>query len=115
MAGNDTIAVGVLRAAAEHGLRVPEDVSVVGFDDLPIAACLNPPLTTIRHDAGIRAQLAVSALTNRIRGKEVGGSCQNVPVELVLRSSTARANEASLNGEELPPALGNGEAMPVDT
>ncbi|WP_312366469.1 LacI family DNA-binding transcriptional regulator [Ensifer sp.] len=88
MAGNDTVAIGALRAIAEHGLRVPEDVSVVGFDDLPFAACLNPPLTTIHHDADLRAQLAVQALTRRIRGQTIEDRHLEVPAELVVRSST---------------------------
>src|SRR5260370_40193833 len=50
--GNDTMALGVIRALTERGLRVPDDVSVVGFDDVPEAGVLRPPLTTVRQDFG---------------------------------------------------------------
>lgn len=61
-AGNDTLAIGVLAALREKGLRVPEDVSVIGFDDLPFAAYLNPPLTTIRVDAEAQGRSAARQL-----------------------------------------------------
>ena len=50
LCGNDLIASGVISECAKRGVRIPEDVSVIGFDDIPISAKLNPPLTTIRQD-----------------------------------------------------------------
>lgn len=64
---NDVLALGAMRAFAEHGIRVPEDVSLVGFDDLPFAAFSNPPLTTVRvpiHDMG---ELAVRKAVRQVR------------------------------------------------
>ncbi|WIB13221.1 substrate-binding domain-containing protein [Curtobacterium sp. MCPF17_052] len=49
-AGNDQMALGVLHAFAEEGLRVPDDIAVIGFDDVPEAAHFTPPLTTVRQD-----------------------------------------------------------------
>jgi len=65
---SDTVAIGVLRAAREHGLRIPEDLAIVGFDDIPMAVSVNPPLTTIRLPVyGIgwaAADLLISMITN---------------------------------------------------
>ncbi len=61
-AGNDTIAFGVLRALSEAGRRVPHDVAVVGYDDIPLAAFASPPLTTMRSDPSHQGLLAVQAL-----------------------------------------------------
>ena len=64
--GNDQMAVGAVRALKEAGLRVPEDVSVLGFDDLPFAAHLVPPLTTIRVDAEWQGREAAELLLRRL-------------------------------------------------
>lgn len=69
-AANDQMALGVLRAAAEAGLRVPEDLAVVGFDDVADAAHFHPPLTTIRHDFDDLGAQAVRALIARIEGRQ---------------------------------------------
>jgi DNA-binding LacI/PurR family transcriptional regulator len=65
-AGNDDMAIGVIRAMAQAGRSVPADVSVVGFDDIPIAAYLNPPLTTISQSFDSLAAAALSALVHGI-------------------------------------------------
>ena len=64
--GNDQMALGAIRALQEHGLRVPEDVSVVGFDDIPEAAFFSPPLTTIRQEFGMLGSKAVEYLLSLI-------------------------------------------------
>jgi DNA-binding LacI/PurR family transcriptional regulator len=86
-AANDQMAVGVLRALAEAGLRVPEDVSVVGFDDIPEAAYLSPPLTTVRQDFAELGRRCVEL----VMGLLEGGGAESGPVlpDLVVRSSTA--------------------------
>ena len=84
---DDILAGGVYLAARELGLRIPEDVSVLGFDDLPFARVLSPPLTTLRADAPQLGAVAFGALAAVMAGKEVGG--QTLPVELVVRGSTA--------------------------
>lgn len=87
---NDQMALGLLRALAEAGRRVPEDVSVIGFDDVPDAANYRPPLTTIRQDFTALAQRAVGALVAEIEGVDAGGAAVSViPTQLVERDSTA--------------------------
>ena len=66
--GNDTMALGVIRALIERGLRVPDDVSVVGFDDVPEAGFFLPPLTTVRQDFGEVGRQALSTLVDRMSG-----------------------------------------------
>lgn len=91
---NDISAIGAIRAVREAGLRVPEDVSVIGFDDIPSAAFQNPGLTTIRQPLQTMGTLAVEHLLGRIREKLDQSSPETVTVEpeLVVRKSTAPAN-----------------------
>lgn len=84
---NDQMALGLLRAFAEAGRRIPEDVEVIGFDDLPDAANYRPPLTTIRQDFTALAHRAVDALVADIEGAP-GETASVVPTSLVVRSST---------------------------
>lgn len=84
---NDQMALGLLRALAESGRRVPEDVGVIGFDDVPDAANYRPPLTTIRQDFAALAQRAVSALVDAIEGTERNENSAVVPTVLVERAS----------------------------
>ncbi len=69
-AGSDLIAMGAMRALAEAGRRVPEDVAIVGFDDIPAASMTNPPLTTIKQDLRLAGELLVETLLCRIDGQE---------------------------------------------
>ncbi|TAK03033.1 MAG: LacI family transcriptional regulator [Chloroflexota bacterium] len=85
---SDVVALGAIGALREAGLRVPDDVSVVGFDDIPLAAYFDPPLTSIRipaHDLGLAAG---NALLDRIAGREVPDRTL-LPTELIVRASTA--------------------------
>lgn len=84
---NDQMALGLLRALAERGRRVPEDVAVIGFDDVPDAANYRPPLTTIRQDFVALAQRAVDALIADIEG-EPPREAAVVATVLVERAST---------------------------
>ena len=70
--GNDTMALGVIRALTERGLRVPDDVSVVGFDDVPEAGFFRPPLTTVRQDFDEVGRQALSTLVDRMAGRDPG-------------------------------------------
>ncbi len=90
-AGNDTIALGVLGALAHLGLSVPDDVSVVGFDDLPFAGYVAPPLTTVRVDAVHQGRCAAEALIQRLTGKPVPVPRQRFASVFVPRRSTAAA------------------------
>ena len=86
---NDRNAMGAIGALADHGLRVPDDVSIVGFDDNPIASYLVPPLTTIHFDFDFQAQLGFQFLFEQIRSPETYKHHQNVLIsDLVVRQST---------------------------
>lgn len=84
---NDQMALGLLRALHEAGRRVPDDVSVVGFDDIPEAAYLVPPLTTVRQDFTAVGQRAIEILRAAIAGTP--GPEGLIRPELVLRDSTS--------------------------
>jgi DNA-binding LacI/PurR family transcriptional regulator len=89
-AANDDTAVGLMRALAEAGRRVPDDVSVVGFDDIPIAAYLTPPLTTVRPDNALLAAVGLRRLLDHL--KNPGCSPAPFPAsmyQLMVRESTA--------------------------
>jgi LacI family transcriptional regulator len=88
-AAADMMAIGALRAVAEAGLRVPEDVSIVGFDDIQLAPHINPPLTTMRQDKLGLGAAAGDALVARIAGDPGRDPLLRLPVELVVRGSTA--------------------------
>jgi DNA-binding LacI/PurR family transcriptional regulator len=87
--GNDPMALGVMRALAERGLRVPEDVSIVGFDDVPEAGYYLPPLTTVRQDFGEVGRQALSALVDRMSGAIPAGPRVRVAPQLIVRASAA--------------------------
>jgi DNA-binding LacI/PurR family transcriptional regulator len=87
--GNDTMALGVIRALVERGFRVPGDVSVVGFDDVPEAGYYLPPLTTVRQDFGEVGRQALSALVDRMSGAIPPGPRIRVAPELIVRASAA--------------------------
>ena len=87
-AGNDQMALGLLRALHESGLPVPEDVSVVGFDDLPESGYFTPPLTTVRQDFRELGQRTM-ALVLRVLAGERLASVPLVEPLLIVRSSTA--------------------------
>ena len=88
-AANDQLALGLLHAFWEAGVRVPADVALVGFDDEVGAAHYTPPLTTVRQDFGALGRLAVSSLEAAIAGRET--QHQRIPAELVIRASSVRA------------------------
>lgn len=86
---NDFAAIGAIRACVNHGLRVPEDVSIVGFDDIESAAFHNPSLTTIRQPLSRMGAAAARVLLERIRGKDTFPETIPITPELVIRESTA--------------------------
>jgi DNA-binding LacI/PurR family transcriptional regulator len=85
---NDLSAMGAIWAFQEAGLRIPEDVSIVGFDDVALAACSSPALTTIRQPLGLMGQIAAKTLIDRIENKVEYQSEIVVKPELVVRAST---------------------------
>ncbi|WP_298802332.1 LacI family DNA-binding transcriptional regulator [uncultured Pseudokineococcus sp.] len=88
-AGSDYQALGVLRAARELGLRVPEDVSVVGYDDLPVARWIGPALTTVRQPLQEMAGTATRMVLDLARGERLATPRIDLATELVVRESTA--------------------------
>lgn len=88
-AGNDLSAIGVLHAIAESRRRVPEDVSVVGFDDLRLSAFTTPPLTTVQQPAAEIAQRATELLFDLAGGRNVETTRHLLEPRLVVRASTA--------------------------
>jgi DNA-binding LacI/PurR family transcriptional regulator len=88
VAYNDVIAIGAIRGAHELGLRVPEDVSIVGFDDIEFAAYVEPPLTTLRQPKREMGRLAMDLLLEGLGGRS-GPIREILPGELVVRASTA--------------------------
>lgn len=84
---NDMMAIGVLRAAAETGIRVPEDLALVGFDDIELAAYANPGLTTIAQDKQKIGETAVNLLVEKIGDQEINGRREFLQPTLVVRKS----------------------------
>ena len=88
-AGSDMQALGLLRAAHQLGLRVPEDLSVVGYDDLPLASWVGPPLTTVRQPLSEMGAAATRILLDLARGASPEVRRLNLATELVIRESTS--------------------------
>jgi DNA-binding LacI/PurR family transcriptional regulator len=88
---NDQMALGVYRALHESGRRIPEDFSVVGFDDIPEAAYFTPPLTTVRQDFNEVGRRSLHLLLGQVDTGARVQSREMVPAELVVRHSTAAA------------------------
>lgn len=86
---SDVFAVQALRAAHALGLTVPDDVSIVGFDDSPLASAVVPALTTVRQPVGRKGRLAVEALLAALAGDEAAVPHVVLPTELVVRDSSA--------------------------
>jgi DNA-binding LacI/PurR family transcriptional regulator len=99
---NDISAMGAIRALHEFGLRVPEDVSVVGFDDIDSAAYQNPGLTTVRQPLRKMGQTAAEAVLRRIEEPRNGSSSRPAEIvlepELIVRGTTAVAAPSKLPG-----------------
>ena len=88
---SDPLALGAIRAARRAGLRVPEDVSVVGYDDSAFMTCTAPPLTTVRQPIDPMGRAAIDLLVNQINGIAVAQEELLFEPELVVRGSTAAA------------------------
>lgn len=103
-AASDGMAVGALRAITHLGLRVPDDIAVVGYDDGPLAAYANPPLTSVHQPIGEMGAHAVRLLIEQIRGQAAGATVR-LPAHLVVRESSAKGGSSyahpQLEGEAL--------------
>jgi LacI family transcriptional regulator len=85
---NDNMAIGAYRAIHEMGLKIPEDVAVASFNDIPVAQFLGPPLSTVKIPAEIIGETAVDLLVERISGRDVAKKVL-LGTEIVWRGSTA--------------------------
>lgn len=90
LASNDLTAIGALQALRIHGLRVPEDISLIGFDDIALAESVDPPLTTVNVSRVLVAEYAFKSLLELINSKTKMGREMRVETKLVIRESTAK-------------------------
>jgi LacI family transcriptional regulator len=90
VASNDWTAIGALHAIQEVGLNVPADISLVGFDDIPLVSYTNPALTTVRMSAADVGATAFQALFQLVGGERLEGDVHPIPTRLVVRNSTAK-------------------------
>jgi LacI family transcriptional regulator len=88
---NDEMAAGACAAAFEAGLRVPQDVSIAGFDDIPLSRQIWPPLTTVRQPIREMATTAAKLLVSVLQGQEPSHLAVEIPTTLVVRKSTCEA------------------------
>jgi DNA-binding LacI/PurR family transcriptional regulator len=93
LCASDVLALGAIRAARRGGLRVPQDISVVGFDDSALMNCTDPPLTTVRQPIDAMGQAVVDLLNQQVDSRAAGQGYQELlfEPELVVRGSTAPA------------------------
>jgi LacI family transcriptional regulator len=89
VARHDNVALGVMRAALESGVRIPDDLSLAGNSDIPEADLLRVPLTTVRHPSEEVASLAIGKLVRMLEGERIEPDVTRLDVELVLRDSCA--------------------------
>jgi LacI family transcriptional regulator len=87
VASSDMLAFGVLAALKKHNIRTPEDVSVIGFDDIDLSQSFDPPLTTIRQNKDLISKSTVAALVQMIQRKELPAPVI-APTQLIIRAST---------------------------
>lgn len=100
-AASDMLAVGAMSALRERGLRIPEDISVAGFDDIDFAAYTDPPLTTVRVPAWEMGEIAVSLLVDMIEGKRKSPQRRILSTEVVVRKSCAEWSPRAVNRKTL--------------
>ncbi|MGJ6980966.1 LacI family DNA-binding transcriptional regulator [Aestuariimicrobium soli] len=108
--GNDETAIGLIQALHERGVRIPEDVSVVGYDDIDLAPYVTPALTTVRQDFHAIGEQAVGLVLDQLdrlaRGERPTFPHVTIPVDLVVRHSTAAPPAVSWSSRR-PPAAGS--------
>ena len=87
---NDNMALGALHAAIESGRKVPDDIKIVGFDDITITQICNPPLTTVRQDTDLFGKKSVEILLKTMKddNKAIADEVAVIPVSLIERSTT---------------------------
>lgn len=93
VADNDTIAIGAVKAIREAGYSVPEDVSIIGFDDIPFSTAAMPALTTMRISRSMMGTLAVDTIRKRVKHPDWPGIYVQVGGKLIIRNSTRPVDE----------------------
>jgi LacI family transcriptional regulator len=112
-AANDSMAIGALSALRERGVEVPSDISVAGFDDIPIARFVSPQLTTVRVSIPALGERATKRLFEVMRRGEPQQRVQELlPTELVVRSSCAAVGTAALDAPRPATTIQNQEVVP---
>jgi LacI family transcriptional regulator len=103
MCSNDMTAIGGLRVLSRAGMRIPEDISLIGFDDIHLAEFVNPPLTTVRMSRNDLARAAFGALRAIADGEERPGHhhAWKVTTALMVRQSTGYPRDSALEGEKI--------------
>jgi len=91
-AASDTTAIGAMRCLNEVGIRVPDDIGLIGFDDIPASSTLTPPLSTVRQPIQGMGEAAANLLIEAIESGSKEHHCVTLPTELIVRNSTARVN-----------------------
>jgi LacI family transcriptional regulator len=99
---NDQMAIGVLRAFAAGGVRVPEDVAVVGFDDIALGSLYDPTLTTVHQSMRLLGERACARLLDRIADPGLSPTVELLPTELVLRASCGCSGDAGTRRPVMP-------------
>lgn len=94
-AQNDRMALGVLRAARDTNIKVPDQLSVIGVDDMPLSSYFDPPLTTMRQDMPLIGQEATRKLIEIIQNKTVEQTVLKLPAQLVVRQSTVKGGDSN--------------------
>jgi LacI family transcriptional regulator len=94
-ASNDVMAMAVMDAVRERGLRVPEDISILGFDDIPQASLVRPALTTVRQPLEQMGRVATQMLMEILKNPENKPKRIELPTELIIRDSTAKPKDRS--------------------
>jgi DNA-binding LacI/PurR family transcriptional regulator len=88
-AANDLIAIGMLQLLRTLGIRVPQELSIVGFDDIPLVGLLDPALTTVRVPQSEMGMAGARLLIDRLEGRPIGDVRITLPTELIIRASSA--------------------------
>ncbi|MBC2724803.1 MAG: substrate-binding domain-containing protein, partial [Desulfosporosinus sp.] len=89
-AANDLDAIGAMKAVKEKGLRIPEDIAFVGFDDIQLASFMDPPLTTVRQPIFEMGTTAINLLVGMIEGRVKGAQQIELPTQLIIRKSSGK-------------------------
>lgn len=104
LVANDQMALGAMRAISEYGLRVPADISVIGYDDTEDSSCYIPPLTTVKQDFPLLGQSSVDRLLRMSAGESITGN-QLLPVTLVERQTVSAPGEQAASPQVLADRL----------